>query len=439
MIRILSVAIPTRILTLVLTETAILFGCYFFTAWVDPDIAEIGTFVQFDAGLQRAAIVVGTILLGLYFRDLYAQVRIRSRLEMIQELITVFAVAFIAQGLIHYVANDYTLPRKMMLIGSPLALAALIAWRLLFDAAARDEKVAQRLLFLGISPAALELAAHLQGHPELGILPLGYLSDQKPGPDAESTLPWLGGFALLDAVIENQEPGSLVIARREEILPVWSHNFLELDFGGIRIEEVSALYERTFGRIHASDAWPPRFIVADIFEPDPAISRLQDIYSPVLAAGLLLFLAPVLLAVAAWVRFSSGGPILVRPWRAGLDGVPFRLWRFRIAGVSGGQWLRRRGLDALPQLLNVLAGQMLLVGPAAERPEYAATLSGLIPFYSQRTRVKPGITGWEQVHRFESGAPDTLRRLEYDLYYIKNLAPSLDSAVVMLALKERFL
>ncbi len=130
MIRILSVAIPTRILTLVLTETAILFGCYFFAAWVDPDIAEIGTFVQFDAGLQRAAIVVGTILLGLYFRDLYAQVRIRSRLEMIQELITVFAAAFIAQGLIHYVANDYTLPRKMMLIGSPLALAALIAWQL---------------------------------------------------------------------------------------------------------------------------------------------------------------------------------------------------------------------------------------------------------------------------------------------------------------------
>lgn len=439
MIRILSVAIPTRILTLVLTETAILFGCYFFAAWLDPDIPDIGTFVQFDSGLQRVAIVVCTVLLGLYFRNLYAQVRIKSRLDLIQELVTIFGAAFIAQGLIHYVAKDHTIPRKMMLIGSPLALVALIAWRLVFDAAARDQKVAQRLLFLGMSPTALQLASHLLSRPELGILPVGYLSDQKPGPDVESALPWLGGFASLDAVIEKEEPGSLVIARRDEILPVWSHTFLELDFGGIRIEEVSALYERTFGRIHASDAWPPRFIVADVFEPDPAISRLQAIYSPVLAGGLLLLLAPVMLAVAAWVRFSSGGPVLVRPCRAGLDGIPFGLWRFRVAGVPGGQWLRRWSLDAWPQLLNVLAGQMLIVGPAPERPEYAATLSSLIPFYSQRSRVKPGITGWEQVHRFESGGADTLRRLEYDLYYIKNLAPSLDSAVVMLALKERFL
>lgn len=439
MIRILSVAIPTRILTLVLTETAILFGCFFFAAWVDPDIAEIGAFVQFDSGLQRVTIAVGTILLGLYFRNLYAQVRISSRLELIQELITVFGAAFIAQGLIHYVARDYTIPRKMMLMGSPLALVALIAWRLIFDAAARDEKAAQRLLFLGMSPTALQLASYLQSHPELGILPVGYLSDQKPGPDTESTIPWLGAFSSLDAVIENQQPGSLVIARRDEILPGWSQNFLELDFGGIRIEEVSALYERTFGRIHASDTWPPRFIVADVFEPDPAISRLQAIYSPVLAGGLLLLFSPVLLAVALWIRVSSRGPVLVRPCRAGLDGVPFHLCRFRIVGVPGGRWLRRWGLDAWPQLLNVLAGQMLIVGPAPERPEYAATLSGLIPFYSQRSRVKPGITGWEQVHRFESGRADTLRRLEYDLYYIKNLAPSLDSAVVMLALKERLL
>ena len=82
---------------------------------------------------------------------------------------------------------------------------------------------------------------------------------------------------------------------------------------------------------------------------------------------------------------------------------------------------------------------MLLIGPAPERPEYAEVLSETVPFYSQRYRVKPGLTGWEQIHRLESGPPNTLRRLEYDLYYIKNLAPSLDSVVLMLALKKRFL
>ena len=119
--------------------------------------------------------------------------------------------------------------------------------------------------------------------------------------------------------------------------------------------------------------------------------------------------------------------------------MPFRLWRFRLQRVPGATLIRRLSLDSLPQLLNVLAGQMLLIGPAPERPEYAEVLSETVPFYSQRYRVKPGLTGWEQIHRLESGPPNTLRRLEYDLYYIKNLAPSLDSVVLMLALKKRFL
>ncbi len=438
MIRILSVAIPARILTLVLTETAILFGCYFLAAWVDPDIAEIGAFVQFDAGFQRVAVVAGTILLGLYFRNLYSQVRIPSRLELIQELISVFGDAFIGQGLIHYVARDLTIPTKMMLIGSPLALLALIAWRLLFDAAARDDQSARRLLFVGISPTARELAAHLLAHPELGVMPIGYLSDFAPAGAEASPLPWLGGFSELDSVIEEAQPGSLVIARREEVKPEWSQTFLELDFGGIQIEDVSALYERTFGRIHASGAWPPRFIFSDLFEPDPSTSRLQAIYSPILAALLLVVLLPVLLVVALLILVTSSGPILLEGLRVGLDGVPFTLYSFRTAGVAGGEWLQRRGLHRLPQLWNVVKGQMLIVGPAPERPEYVEELSRLLPFYRQRYSVKPGLTGWEQVHRYGEGNVDTLRRLEYDLYYVKNLAPSLDSAVLMLALKDLF-
>lgn len=439
MIRILSVAIPARILTLVLTETAILFGCYFFAAWVDPDTVEISTFVQLDSGLQRISIMVLMLLLGLYFRNLYAQVRIQNRLELVQELITVFGASLIGQGLVHYIARDLIIPRKTMLIGSPLALLMLVAWRLFFDAAARDEKAAQRLLFLGMSPTVRELAAHLRTHPELGILPVGYLADHKPSDPEASPLPWLGYFAALDQVIETEQPGSLAIASGAEIQPAWSHDFLELDFGGIRIEEVSGLYERTFGRIHASDARPPRFILADVFEPDPAILRLQGIYSPVLAFLVLFLLSPLVLLVGLWIRISSKGPVMLRPVRAGLQGVPFRLWRFRLQRVPGATLIRRLSLDSLPQLLNVLAGQMLLIGPAPERPEYAEVLSETVPFYSQRYRVKPGLTGWEQIHRLESGPPNTLRRLEYDLYYIKNLAPSLDSVVLMLALKKRFL
>src|SRR5258708_4462955 len=118
MIRVFSVVIPARILTLVLTEAGILFGCYFLAAWIDPDIPDLTAFVQFDSGIPRVALAVAIIMAGLYFRDLYSQVRMPARLATAQELVTVFGTAFIGQGLVHYVARDLTLPRKVMLIGS---------------------------------------------------------------------------------------------------------------------------------------------------------------------------------------------------------------------------------------------------------------------------------------------------------------------------------
>ncbi|HXJ42556.1 MAG TPA: sugar transferase, partial [Bryobacteraceae bacterium] len=378
MIRVFSVAIPARILTLVLTETGILFGCYFFAAWIDPDIPDLTTFVQFDSGLPRVGLAVAIIMTGLYFRDLYSQVRMPARLATAQELVTVFGMAFIGQGLVHYVDRDLTVPRKVMLIGSPLALAALIGWRIFFDAAARDVAGARRILFVGLSPATIELAAHLQSHPELGTIPVGYISNDRA--EGGGVLKRLGGFADLDEVIAREEPRALVIARREEVLPTWTEEFLELDFGGVGIEEVGTLYERTFGRVSAPEVWPPRFIVSDAFEPDETASRLQAIYSPMLAVVVLVVCSPILLLAALLIRLTSRGPVLERESRAGRDGVPFSLYRFRTEGVAGGALLRRFGIENLPQLLNVLAGSMAMVGPAPERPEYVEELGRAIPF-----------------------------------------------------------
>jgi len=438
MIRILSVAVPARILTLILTEAAILFGCYFFAVWIDPDIPEIASFVQFDAGVQRIAIVVVTILLGFYFRNLYSAVRMPDRLSLAQELITVLGATLVVQGLVHYVSADLTLPRKVMLYGSPLVLVTIFAWRLFFDAASLDARTAQRILFLGMSPAALELTEYLRSRREMGIQPVGYLSDRPQAAEVPG-LPHLGGFASLDDVFEREQPSSIVIAQREEVLPEWSEDFLELEFGGVRIEEVTALYERTFGRVHVSAAALPRFIFSEAFEPDPITSRLQAIYSPVIALLALILLSPLLVVLALTIRFSSPGPVILRDWRLGADGVPFRLLRFRMRGVPGEVFIRRFGLDALPQFWNVLRGSMSIVGPTPQKPETVEEISRTIPLYRQRHRVKPGLTGWEQVHRHLFEPQDVRARLEYDLYYVKNLAPSLDSAVLMLALKEKLL
>ena len=135
MIRILSVAVPVRVLTLVVVETALLFACYFLAVLLDPDIVDLTTFVSFDSGVQRIAIVVFTILVGMYFRNLYSLVRAPGQTVLVQELLVVIGAAFMGQGLIHYLNAELPVPRKVMLIGSPLVLVAIWAWRRFFDAA----------------------------------------------------------------------------------------------------------------------------------------------------------------------------------------------------------------------------------------------------------------------------------------------------------------
>jgi len=159
------------------------------------------------------------------------------------------------------------------------------------------------------------------------------------------------------------------------------------------------------------------------------------------------------------VRLSSGGPALFRQQRIGQDGVPFTLYKFRsmyrdAEAVSGavwakkddpritpvGKWLRRLRLDELPQLFNVLKGDMSIVGPRPERPEFVAELEKRIPFYRQRHCVKPGITGWAQInHKYGDTIEDTIAKLEYDLYYIKNLAPALDALIMLRTAKVMLL
>jgi lipopolysaccharide/colanic/teichoic acid biosynthesis glycosyltransferase len=446
MIRVFSVAIPSRILILFISEAFLIFGCYLFAAWADPDVGGLDSFVGLDSGVLRILVVEFTILAGLYFRDLYTQLRIRNRIALLQELCMIFGVAFVVQGLINYLNHDLTIPRKVMIVGSMLSLAAIFCWRLLFAYAAGDGAATGPLLFLGQSPTIARVVQYLTAHPELGLAPAGYLDEgvhwpgQGPGP-AAFALPRLGTIADLDAAVEETHPVSIVIGSRETIKPWWTDDFLELHFGGVQTEEAATLYEKAFGRVCATEVQPQDLIFTDAFEPRSLDSHTQTFYSTLLAFVALVILLPVLALVALCLRLTSKEPVVVREPRVGLHGIPFTMFRFRGYLRRPGEspsFLRRTGLDKLPRLLNVLAGQMALVGPQPERPEFAVRLAAEIPFYSQRHRVKPGLTGWEQIHRSTGDPSDSVSRLEYDLYYMRHLSPSLDSVVLLLWLKKIF-
>jgi lipopolysaccharide/colanic/teichoic acid biosynthesis glycosyltransferase len=257
---------------------------------------------------------------------------------------------------------------------------------------------------------------------------------------APAAIPRLGHLRDLDNVLDGCDANSIVIARRHDIRPSWVAEFLTLRFGGMRIEEAGDIYEQTFVRKCITEMWPSQLVFADASEPNPASLSFQSVYSPVLGAMALLITSPLLLAIALLIRMTSQGPVIEREPRIGLHGAPFDKYRFRCRWKDGtvtaaGRFLAHFHLDSLPSLWNVIRGQLAVVGPRAEHPLYSSSLSELIPFYGQRHRVKPGLTGWAEVHGTDN-RNDMLHELEYDLYYVENISPMLDSLILLLTLKN---
>jgi len=214
-----------------------------------------------------------------------------------------------------------------------------------------------------------------------------------------------------------------------------------------------------FGRVSTRDLRPSQLIFSTELGPRQSSMALQTFYSLIISVIGIVVTLPVMLMVALIVRFTSPGPVLFRQRRVGLNGAVFTLYKFRSMRADSeaktgavwakkddprvtpvGRWLRKLRLDELPQLFNVLRGEMSIVGPRPERPEFVAVLQEKIPYYRQRHCVKPGISGWAQInHKYGDTVEDAMIKLEYDLYYIKNMAVSLDVYIMFHTAKTMLL
>jgi lipopolysaccharide/colanic/teichoic acid biosynthesis glycosyltransferase len=283
----------------------------------------------------------------------------------------------------------------------------------------------QKILFLGSSPAMREITAQLEERPELGLSPIGYLGDEE---SVSGNPPRLGSIRDLDEVLAEQQPARISIGaetERLEHLPV--ERLMELRLAGIQIEEVSVTYEMIFRRVSTRDLPPVQLIFSNDLRPRAGSVALQTGYSVLLALIGIMITSP-LMAVLAFVTKID------RQRCAGLNRAPFDLLRFRCSRQS---WLHKMRLDKLPQLINVVRGEMSIVGPRPERLEYISVLEEEIPYYRQRLSVKPGMTGWAQINESEEPrAEDSIAKLEFDRYYIKHLSMALDLYIMLNAFRS---
>jgi exopolysaccharide biosynthesis polyprenyl glycosylphosphotransferase len=230
---------------------------------------------------------------------------------------------------------------------------------------------------------------------------------------------------------------------------------LEMKLDGVKFDHLASVYEEYTGKIAVENLRPSWLIFSSGFAKTKLVRAGKRAMDILVAAFGLLFLWPLLVVIGLLVKLTSRGPALYHQSRIGQDGRVFSVHKFRSMSVNAeaetgavwamvndsratrfGSFLRRSRLDELPQLWNVLIGEMSLVGPRPERPEFVEHLTKTIPFYNLRHVVRPGVTGWAQV-RYTYGATveDALEKLQYDLFYIKHLTLAFDLTILFLTIK----
>ena len=324
----------------------------------------------------------------------------------------------------------------------------------------RTGRAGRRTLIVGAGVVGARVAARLGEHPEYGLVPVGMLDTEPDAARAELTVPMVG---RPEQVVE-----AAAVMRAEHVILAFTrtpdHALVEVvrrcDEAGLEVSLVPRLFEAVNERFELQRIGALPLMALRSIDPKGWQFTVKYALDRIVAALLLLVLAPLLLAVAAAVKLTSPGPVLFRQRRVGLDGQDFVLLKFRsmhmvdeaadfgfdlVAGLAPGgieatdrrtpigKLLRRTFIDELPQLINVLRGDMSLIGPRPERPEFVALFTDAINRYGDRHRVKSGITGWAQVHGLR-GQTALADRIELDNHYIDNWSAAMDLKILVLTL-----
>jgi sugar transferase (PEP-CTERM system associated) len=448
MIRLFNVYYPTRTLVLLLCEVLLVSGSFLMaTTWlIGPD--EYIVLVYENGLLKIAGITVLTLLLTYYF-DLYEPRRISKSWEIYFRLLLVLSVlSFVLAGLV-YIFPDLDIGPYVLVAGVSFLSVSLVLWRSVHEWMIGLPIFRERVFILGCGPRARTVVDMLRASRDAGMEVVGWNGEGEAHGQLDRLAADLRAFRdrkhSIDRVIVAMED-------RRESMPV--RELLDLRLRGVVIENCSALLERLSGKLPLDGLNPSTLIFTDGFRMSPSQQIFRRLLSFAVSLIALLICLPFLPFIILAVRLSSPGPIFFSQTRVGQRGRPFTAYKFRTmrkdAEKQGAVWaakddprvtkigrfMRNTRLDEIPQLWNVLRGDMAFVGPRPERPEFVQWLSQEIPFYDLRHMIRPGITGWAQV-RYQYGASleETKRKLEYDLYYVKHQSIGLDLLVMFETIK----
>lgn len=418
--------------------------------------SDAARYFERDHLLLKGLLIAAVCQVCLYYNDLYDLRAVGDRTELIIRILNALGVAVLVLGLIYYWFPDMVIGRGVAMIAAVLIIVLVVGWRVCFDWFSRRVGPRERLLLIGTNAAAVSLARELLERKDLGIEIVGFID---PDP-AKVGLPLLnpgivGTLEDIPEVARTRAVDRVVVSLADARGKLPMDKLLEMKLRGVSFDHLASVYEEYTGKIAVENLRPSWLIFSSGFRKSRWLIGAKRAFDFVVASLAMLLLWPVMGMVALLVRWSSPGPAVYSQQRVGKDGRVFTIHKFRsmrhdAERQTGAVWsskgdaritpvggfLRRTRLDELPQLWNILKGDMSFVGPRPERPEFVQGLTEQIPFYGQRHVVKPGLTGWAQV-RYSYGASveDALEKLQYDLFYIKHMSITFDLFVILSTVK----
>ena len=402
------------------------------------------------AVLWKIAAVTALCELCFYYNDLYDLTIVHSNRELVVRLLQAAGAATIVIAAACLAFPTLLLDPGTFVTALGVFVVAVLTWRIAFNRLAHDPHLEERLLIVGTGVTARKLAQQIARQQDFAYRLVGFV-DETDDASMIRQHDVLGSAGDIDRIIATRRVDRIVvgISDRRGRLPI--EQLLRAKMSGVRVEDATTTYERLTGKIMLDDLKPSWLIFSDGFRASRVtrfVKRMLDLSFSIILAVVS---APFMALTAIAIRLDSPGPLLYNQERVGENGGVFRIYKFRSmrtdAELAGkpiwardnddritrvGRFIRKTRLDELPQLWNVMRGDMSFVGPRPERPFFVDQLSKDIPFYLQRHAVKPGLTGWAQVkYQYGSTVEDAMEKLRYDLYYIKHLSIVFDLTIVL--------
>jgi sugar transferase (PEP-CTERM system associated) len=450
MARIFNHFVPTSILMLLILEAAIFVVSVYLAAWIrfpEPELYE-----TLDPLWPKAANLAVFMIMTLGVFGLY-QANLRESLRgIVLRLSAALLVGLAIMSIVFYIVPPLYIGRGVLGMALAIAFAAIVVARAVFFHWASMGILQPRILVLGTGTRAInvdEVARGKDPHGKfqvVGYLPLlatqHHVSPTRVLPAEESILSVVNKYRVDEIVIAVRD-------RRGGGLPV--QQLLECRLNGVKVTELSSFFERECGQLRLDALNASWMVLGEGFRQGLLRDTTKRIFDIVVSSLLLFLTLPTMLFTAFCIYLESGGPIFYRQERIGQGGKSFSIFKFRSMRTDAerdgapqwakkdddrttkvGRVIRKLRIDELPQIFNVLNGDMSFVGPRPERPYFVTQLMAQIPYYAARHSIKPGLTGWAQV-RYPYGASldDAIEKLQYDLYYVKNHSLFLDIMILI--------